>query len=151
MDVKSIYEYFLTRISEDASPDGYKRCGKSFYRLSAEGKVGCAIEMQRSSNNTVGSCSFTFNLACVALYELRGYGKKTLTREALRLALRSPDTFIRIGHVSRRRDYWWEITEDIMAIYTPSEYYERFIRQDIEKAVLWLRGSAERKKRIYQS
>ena len=56
MDINVIYEYLLSKISEDLSAYGYKRSGKStlFYRYSADKKVGCAFEMQKS----LGKSSF---------------------------------------------------------------------------------------------
>ena len=47
MDVLSVYEYILSRISEDLTPYGYQRSGKSalFYRYSIDKKIGCAFEI----------------------------------------------------------------------------------------------------------
>ena len=69
MDMTSIYEYILSRIAEDLSQYGYKRSGKGslFYRYSADKKVACAFEMQKSMFNLPDNYSFTFNLGCIAL------------------------------------------------------------------------------------
>ncbi len=92
MDSKAVYDHVLSRVEEDLKHYGYKRSGKGrlFYRYSADGKVGCVFEMQKSAYNTTDSQSFTFNVGCVALYELSGYYKAKLTAEPLKLMLKSP-------------------------------------------------------------
>ena len=69
MDVLSVYEYILSRISEDLTPYGYQRSGKSalFYRYSIDKKIGCAFEMQKSINNCTDYYRFTFNIGCICL------------------------------------------------------------------------------------
>lgn len=64
MGSMSIYEYVLSRITEDLLPYGYKRSGKGtlFYKYSADKKVACAFEMQKSVFNSADDYSFTFNL-----------------------------------------------------------------------------------------
>ena len=116
MDMTSIYEYILSRIAEDLSPYGYKRSGKSslFYRYSADKKVACAFEMQKSMFNLPDNYSFTFNLGCIALYNLNGYYKDKLTLETAKLALRYDAGCMRLGHLSRGCDYWWNITDEIL-------------------------------------
>lgn len=152
MDSTAMYEYILSRIQEDLLPYGYKRSGKGglFYRYSCEGKVGCAIEMQKSMFNSPGVYSFTFNLGCVALYELNGYYKDKLSLQPLRLATRSYQSGgMRIGHLCRGRDYWWEITDGILKMFTLEKYYELFVQKDIQKAAEYLDEMAIKKENVY--
>ena len=150
MDMTSIYEYILSRIAEDLSPYGYKRSGKSslFYRYSADKKVGCIFEMQKSMFNSPDDYSFTFNLGCIALYNMNGYRKDKLTLETLKLALH-PELSVRLGHLSRGCDYWWNITDEISNDYSIEEYYNYFLHPDIIKGVEYLNEQAHKKESVY--
>ena len=151
MDVASIYEYILSKIAEDLIPYGYKRSGKGrlFYRYSADKKVGCALEMQKSMFNSPGDYSFTFNLGCIALYNLNGYYKDKLNLEALKLSLTFQADFLRLGHLSRGYDYWWNITDEILKSISIEEYYDRFLKPDIIKGAEYLNEQARKKERVY--
>ena len=151
MNMTSIYEYILSRIAEDLSPYGYKRSGKSslFYRYSADKKVGCVFEMQKSMFNSPDDYSFTFNLGCIALYNLNGYYKDKLTLETAKLALRYDAGCMRLGHLSRGCDYWWNITDEILKDFSIEEYYNRFLHPDILKAAEYLREQAHKKESVY--
>ena len=151
MNMTSIYEYILSRIAEDLSPYGYKRSGKSslFYRYSADKKVGCVFEMQKSMFNSPDDYSFTFNLGCIALYNLNGYYKDKLTLETAKLALRYDAGCMRLGHLSRGCDYWWNITDEILKDFSIEEYYNRFLHPDILKAAEYLKEQAHKKESVY--
>ena len=152
MDSVAIYDYILSRVNEDLTPYGYKRSGKGalFYRYSADKKVGCAIEMQKSILNSPESYSFTFNLGCIALYELSDYYGEKLTLEQLKLVIKSPcGVGIRLGHLCRGRDYWWEITGEILNRFSIEEYYNRFLQSDIIKCTRYLDEEARKKERKY--
>ena len=148
-----IYEYILSRVGEDLKPYGYKRSGKGtlFYCYSADRKVGCAIEMQKSIFNTPESHSFTFNFVCVALYDLPNYSKEKLTLDAIKIALANP--YIggeRIGILCRGTDYWWEFTGDKPKKLKIEKYYNRFIHNDIVNTACYLKEVAEKKEQIYK-
>ena len=151
MDMTSIYEYILSRIVEDLSPYGYKRSGKSslFYRYSADKKVGCVFEMQKSMFNSPDDYSFTFNLGCIALHNLNGYYKDKLTLETAKLALRYDAGYMRLGHLSRGCDYWWNITDEMLKDFSIEEYYNRFLHPDILKAAEYLKEQAHKKESVY--
>ena len=151
MDHNVIYEYILSRVCQDLEPYGFKRSGKGrfFYRYTANGKVGCMIEMQKSLFNSSESFSFTFNLGCIALYELSGYDKDKLTLELLKRAMGNPYGGIRIGQLCRGGDYWWEISDEIRNTYTIEEYYNRFIQKDMDKAACYLMELAAKKESVY--
>ena len=146
MDINVIYEYILSRIAEDLASYGYKRSGKStlFYRYSADKKVGCVFEMQKSMFNLPDNYSFTFNLGCIALYNINGYRKDRLTLETVKYALH-PELSVRLGHLSRGNDYWWNITDEILSDFSIEEYYNRFLRSDIIKGAEYLDEQAEKK------
>ena len=147
MDINVIYEYILSRIAEDLASYGYKRSGKStlFYRYSADKKVGCVFEMQKSMFNLPDDYSFTFNLGCIALYNLNGYYKDKLTLETAKLALRYDAGCMRLGHLSRGNDYWWNITDEILSDFSIEEYYNRFLHSDIIKGAEYLDEQARKK------
>ena len=151
MNIASIYEYILSRITEDLASYGYKRSGKStlFYRYSADKKVGCAFEMKKSMFNSPDDYSFTFNLGCIALYNLNGYYKDKLTLEAVKLALTFQAGFNRLGHLSRGNDYWWNITDEILSDFSIEEYYNRFLHSDIIKGAEYLNEQARKKESMY--
>lgn len=151
MDSMSIYEYILSRIAEDLLPYGYKRSGKGklFYRYSADKKVACAFEMQKSMFNFPDDYSFTFNLGCIALYNLNGYYKDKLTLETAKLALRHEAGCMRLGHLSRGYDYWWNVTDEILKDFSIGEYYNRFLQPDIVKAAEYLNEQARKKESVY--
>ena len=151
MDSTVIYEYLLSRIQEDLANYGYSRSGKSglFYRYSADKKVGCVIEMQKSMLNSPESYSFTFNLLCVGLYDLDDYFNDRLTISAIRTCLQNPFITERIGVLCRGRDYWWEITDDILSEHSMQAYYDRFILDDIQKSAVYLDEQAEKKESVY--
>ena len=151
MDSTVIYEYLLSRIQEDLANYGYSRSGKSglFYRYSADKKVGCVIEMQKSMLNSPESYSFTFNLLCVGLYDLDDYFNDRLTISAIRTCLQNPFMTERIGILCRGRDYWWEITDDILSEHSMQAYYDRFILDDIQKSAVYLDEQAEKKESVY--
>ena len=148
MDITSIYEYILSRIAEDLLPYGYKRSGKGmlFYRYSEDKKVGCALEMQKSMFNSAGDYSFTFNLGCIALYNLNGYNKDKLTLDVLK---NYQDGFTRLGHLSRGFDYWWNVTDEILRDFPIEEYYNRFLHPDIIKGAEYLSEQARKKESVY--
>ena len=150
MDSMSIYEYVLSRITEDLLPYGYKRSGKGtlFYKYSADKKVACAFEMQKSAFNSADDYSFTFNLGCVALYNLNGYRKDKLTLETVKFALH-PELSVRLGHLSRGCDYWWNITDEILKDFPIEEYYNRFLHSDIIKGAEYLNEQAFKKESVY--
>ena len=149
MDMASIYEYVLSRIAQDLLVYGYKRSGKGtlFYKYSDDKKVACVFEMQKSMFNSSDDYSFTFNLGCIALYDLNGYFKDKLTLEAAKLALRYDAGCMRLGHLCRGRDYWWNVTNEILNDYSPQEYYDRFLRPDIIKGAEYLNEQARKKER----
>ena len=151
MDSTVIYEYLLSRIQEDLANYGYSRSGKSglFYRYSADKKVGCVIEMQKSMLNSPESYSFTFNLLCVGLYDLDDYFNDRLTISAIRTCLQNPFITERIGILCRGRDYWWEITDDILSEHSMQAYYDRFILNDIQKSAVYLDEQAGKKESVY--
>ena len=151
MDITSIYEYILSRIAEDLLPYGYKRSGKGglFYRYSEDKKVGCAFELQKSMFNSPDDYSFTFNLGCIALFNLNGYHKDKLTLEALKYSLTVQAGFMRLGHLSRGCDYWWNITDEILNDYSIEEYYNRFLHSDIIKGAEYLSEQARKKESVY--
>ena len=151
MDITSIYEYMLSRIGEDLASHGYKRSGKGtlFYRYSADKKVACAFEMQKSMFNSPDDYSFTFNLGCIALYNLNGYYKDKLTLETVKLALTFQAGVQRLGHLSRGYDYWWNITDEILNNYSIEEYYNRFLQPDIIKGAEYLSEQARKKESVY--
>ena len=151
MDITAIYEYILSRIQEDLANYGYSRSGKSglFYRYSADKKVGCAFEMQKSMFNLTDDYSFTFNLGCIALYNLNGYYKDKLTLETVKLALTFQAGVQRLGHLSRGCDYWWNITDEILNNYSIEEYYNRFLQPDIIKGAEYLSEQARKKESVY--
>ena len=61
MDSAVIYESVLSNVQADLLKYGYARSGKSalFYRYSADKKVGCCIEMQKSMFNFPDNYSFS--------------------------------------------------------------------------------------------
>ncbi len=146
MEHTEIYEYILSRTEADLAAFGYKRSGKGslFYRYSADKTVACGIEMQKSMYNYPGSYSFTFNLTCVGLCDLPGYEKKTLTLAQLKLRLRGFHAE-RIGMLFRGRDYWWNVTEETLRDCSLAEYYDKCIREDIEKSAALLLERAGKK------
>ena len=152
MEHTEIYDYFLSRVQADLSKYGYSRSGKGtlFYRYSADKKVACAIEMQKSAFNYPGSTSFTFNLLCVGIFELSGYSNGRLTVPAIRACLQNAFIAKRIGSLCRGRDYWWKITDEILNMYRLEEYYDRFIQIDIKKSAEYLDELAMKKGHIYR-
>ncbi len=155
MDSTAMYDYILSRINDDLSSYGYKRSGKGkmFYRYSADGKVACGIEMQKSILNSPESYSFTFNIGCIALYELPYYYKEKLTLEPLKLALGEP--FFggeRLGQLCRGSDYWWEITGEMLNYnsFSIEKYYDIFLHNDIIKCAVHLDELAHKKEQVYQ-
>ncbi len=150
MGSTTIYEYILSRIAGDLAPFGYKRSGKSalFYRYSAYQKVGCVFEMQKSMFNLPNNYSFTFNLGCIALYNINGYRNDKLTLETVKFALH-PELSVRLGHLSKGCDYWWTITDEILQDYSIEEYYDRFLHNDIIKGASFLDEQAREKEKIY--
>ena len=108
MDSAVIYESVLSNVQADLLEYGYARSGKSalFYRYSADKKVGCCIEMQKSMFNFPDNYSFTFNLLCVGLYELDEYYNHKLTVSALKACIHNPFISERIGIIYHNRDYW---------------------------------------------
>ena len=151
MDITAIYEYILSRIQEDLANYGYSRSGKSglFYRYSADKKVGCAFEMQKSMFNLPDDYSFTFNLGCIALYNLNGYDKDKLTLKTVKLALTFQADFQRLGDLCRGNDYWWNITNEILSDFSIEEYYNRFLHADIIKGAEYLDEQARKKESVY--
>ena len=151
MDITSIYEYILSRIDEDLASYGYKRSGKGtlFYRYSADKKVGCAFEMQKSMFNSPDNYSFTFNLGCIALYNLNGYHKDNLTLEALKLSLLLPSGGMRLGVLSRGFDHWWRIDKKTLKKCKIEKYYDQFLHQDIIKGAEYLNDQAQKKESVY--
>jgi len=151
MDSAAIYESVLSRVQTDLLNYGYIRSGKSalFYRYSADRKVGCCIEMQKSMFNFPDSYSFTFNFLCVGADELDGYHDRRLTVSALKACFCNPFISKRIGVLCRGRDYWWEITSDILKNDDPEEYYDKFVQNDIKVCAAYLDELAEKKQMIY--
>lgn len=151
MDINVIYEYILSRITEDLAPYGYKRSGKGtlFYRYSADKKVGCAFEMQKSMFNSPDDYSFTFNLGCIALYNLKEYHKDKLTLEALKLSLFLQTGGKRLGVLSRGSDYWWSINNKTLRKFKIEKYYNQFLQKDIIKGAEYLNEQAQIKERVY--
>ncbi len=152
MDCTMVYEYILLRINDELTPFGYSRSGKStlFYHYSADKKVACCIELQKSIFNSPERYSFTFNLLCVGIYDLDGYFNDKLTISAVKKCFQNPFITERIGILCRGKDYWWEITDDILKEYTVEKYYNRFIHNDIEKAIYHLRELSEKKEQHYK-
>ena len=151
MDITAIYESVLTNVQTELLTYGYTRSGKStlFYRYSADKKVGCCIEMQKSMFNSPDSYSFTFNLLCIGSYELRGYRDRSLTVSVLKSCFSNPFVSKRIGTICRGGDYWWEITPEILEYVDPEEYYDRYIRNDIKAAAAYLDELSEKKQSKY--
>ena len=151
MDINVIYEYILSRITEDLASYGYKRSGKGtlFYRYSADKKVGCAFEMQKSMFNSPDDYSFTFNLGCIALYNLNGYHKDKLTLEALKLSRLLQTGGKRLGVLSRGSDYWWSINNKTLRKFKIEKYYNQFLQKDIIKGAEYLNEQAQIKERVY--
>lgn len=151
MDSAVIYEAILSKVQADLLNYGYTRSGKStlFYRYSADKKVGCCIEMQKSMFNLPDDYSFTFNFLCVGSYELNGYHDRRLTVSALKACFCNPFAYERIGAVCRGRDYWWKITSDILKNCDPEEYYDRCIKNDIKACAIYLDKLAEKKQMKY--
>lgn len=145
-----MYEALLSQMEKDLAEYGYKRSGKSalFYRYFADKKVVCGIEMQKSMFNTLDSYSFTMNLVCIAKYELHGYFQEKLTLSCLKTGLRSP-AVLRMGHLCRGCDYWYELSEEILAEYGLQEYYTRFVRKDIQKSADYLNQLALKKESVF--
>ncbi len=152
MDRALIYGYILSRVNEDLVKYGYKRSGKSklFYRYFEDGKITCAVEMEKSAFNTEDCCRFTFNAGCIALYNLSGYPKNKLTLETVKLALTTQAGVIRIGHLTDRGDYWWEIDEEILNHVSLEEYYNRYLHDDIIKCACYLDELALKKAWVYK-
>lgn len=152
MDNNEIYQYILSKVQSDLSEYGYSRSGNSmlFYRYSADKRIACCIEMQKSMFNYSGSYSFTFNLLCVALYELNGYSKDRLTISIIKKCFPNPYVTKRIGMVCRKQDYWWSITDEILSEYGLAQYYDRFLHNDIINAAIYLENRAKDKEKIYQ-
>lgn len=151
MDSAVIYESVLSNVQADLLEYGYARSGKSalFYRYSADKKVGCCIEMQKSTFNFPDNYSFTFNLLCVGLYELDEYYNHKLTVSALKACLHNPFISERIGIICRDRDYWWEITDAVSDKRDLEVYYTRFIQNDIKASASYLDKLAEKKQMKY--
>ena len=151
MDNNEIYQYILSKVQSDLSEYGYSRSGNSmlFYRYSADKKIACCIEMQKSMFNYLGSYSFTFNLLCVALYELNGYSKDRLTISIIKKCFPNPYVTKRIGMVCYKQDYWWNITDEILSDFSIEEYYNRFLHSDIIKGAEYLDEQARKKESIY--
>lgn len=151
MDNTEICGYILSRVETDLSPCGYSRSGKGslFYRFTADKRVGCAVELQRSLFNSPESYSFTFNLLCVGLRDLDDYSGEKLTVSALKACMKKPYVAERIGPLCRGGDYWWEITEEFVAEYGLKGYYDRFIQGDMKKCAAYLDGLAAGKEKRY--
>ena len=149
MDASYIYEYVLSRIAEDLSPYGFKRSGKGllFYRYLVDRRIACGISMQKSLNNSPESHSFTFNTACIALWELCDYYGEKLTLAPLKLALGGLHGGVRIGHLCRGHDFWWEVNDEILRNVSIEEYYDQFLHADIVKCAQYLNEQAEKKAR----
>ena len=105
MDSAVIYESVLSNVQADLLEYGYARSGKSalFYRYSADKKVGCCIEMQKSMFNFPDNYSFTFNLLCVGLYELDEYYNHKLTVSALKACIHNPFISERIDKLAEKK------------------------------------------------
>ena len=144
MDSTEIYGYILSRVEADLSPCGYSRSGKGalFYRFTADKRVGCAVELQRSLFNSPESYSFTFNLLCVGLRDPDDYYGEKLTVSALRACMKNPYVAERIGPLCR-------ITEEFVAEYGLKGYYDRFIQGDMKKCAAYLDGLAAGKEKRY--
>ncbi len=156
MSIESVCEYILSRISEDLLSFGYKRSGKGklFYRYSADRKIACGIEMQKKMFNSPEGYyfSFTFNISCIALYEVPDFYREKLTLAQLKSALEDLGYFSeRLGHVCKGSDYWWEITDETLRYTTLEEYYNRFLHDDIIKCAHDLDEQAIKKEKKYYS
>lgn len=148
MDINAIYHYIFSKINDDLAPYGFQRSGKSglFYRYSANKKVGCAFEMQKSMFNSPECYSFTFNLGCIGLHNIRGYSGDKLTIKTLRYAFYDGT---RLGHLTRGCDYWWEITDEILHDFPIEAYYDQFLHKDVIKAAEILIEQARQKESVY--
>lgn len=153
-DPASLYETVLTCAAGTLASHGFVRSGKSalFYHYSAGKKIACAIEMQKSMFNYPGSYSFTFNAACMGLSDFSGHNG-SLTVSLIRTFLHQPNgshhSWERLGMICRGCDYWWTISDELLTQYSLTEYYDRFLRADIEKAIAWLDAAAARKAAFY--
>ena len=56
---------------------------------------------------------------------------------------------MRLGHLSRGCDYWWNITDEILNDYSIEEYYNRFLQPDIIKGAEYLSEQARKKESVY--
>ena len=143
-DIAQTYETILSEMEKDLAEFEFKRSGKGvlFYRYCADNRVGCAIQMQKSMFNLPGSYSFTMNLVCVSIPELRGYSKDKLTLSCLKSCLQIPQAMQRIGHLCRGYDHWYELSDEIIEEYGLQEYYAHFVRKDIQKCAEYLNQQA---------
>ncbi|MBR6645573.1 MAG: hypothetical protein IKL21_07425 [Clostridia bacterium] len=71
-----------------------------------------------------------------------------MTLEAVRFALH-PELSVRLGHLSRGCDYWWNITDEILKDFPIEEYYNRFLHSDIIKGAEYLNEQAFKKESVY--
>ena len=77
------------------------------------------------------------------------YFNDRLTISAIRTCLQNPFITERIGVLCRGRDYWWEITDDVLNEYNLKEFYDNFIQNDIRKSILYLDELAIKKSKKY--
>ena len=54
-----------------------------------------------------------------------------------------------MGHLSRGHDYWWNITDEILNVFSIEEYYNRFLHADIIKGAEYLNEQARKKESVY--
>ena len=156
MNSTDVYDYILSRVNEDLISYGYKRSGKGklFYRYSADRKIACGIDMQKKIFNSPEGYyfSFTFDISCIALYELPDFYGEKLTLGQLKLALEDTGFFSeRLGFMCRGGDYWWEITDETLRYTTIEEYYNCFLHDDIIKCARYLDEQAHKKESKYYS
>lgn len=151
MNNEQIYETILSRIETELKKFGFKRSGKGklYYRYFADKKVGCGIEMQKSMFNYPGYISFTFNMSCIAMYNIYNYWGDKLNLSILRKSVNCIDGD-RMGTICRGYDYWWVITDEIMNAVTPNEYYDRYLASDIIKSANYLIDLAKEKSKCYE-
>ena len=54
---------------------------------------------------------------------------------------------VRIGHLCRGHDFWWEVSDEILRNVSIEEYYDQFLHADIVKCARYLNEQAEKKTR----
>ena len=151
MENEVIYEALLSKVQAELEPFGFKRSGKStlFYRYSHDKKIACGLQMQKSMFNGPEGLSFTFNLLCICVKELKNYSKEHMTIAAIKAGFGDFRVFERIGSLCRGRDHWWNVTDEILSQYSLEDYYTRFIQKDILKTAQHLDIATEIKVKIY--